>query len=111
MGVLPTLFVGGIMPFGSCFLELYFIMSSIWMHQYYYVFGVLFVVFLILLLTCAEISILYNYFKLCGEDYQWWWMSFHTSGATAFYVFGYSILYFQQLEANTFSSYVLYFGY
>jgi len=111
MGTIPTLIVGGIMPFGSCFLELYFIMSSLWLHQYYYVFGVLFVVFLILILTCAEISILYNYFKLCGEDYQWWWMSFNTAGSTAFYVFGYSVVYFQQLEANTFSSYVLYFGY
>jgi len=111
MGLVPTLFVGGIMPFGSCFLELYFIMSSIWLHQYYYVFGILFIVFIILLVTCAEIAILYNYFKLCGEDYQWWWMSYYTGGSTALYVFGYSIIYFQQMQANTFSSYVLYFGY
>jgi len=111
MGTYITLLVGGIMPFGSCFLELYFIMSSVWRHQYYYVFGVLFVVFAILLLTCAEIAILYNYFKLCGEDYQWWWMSYNTAGSTAVYVFGYSIIYFRSLEANSFASYVLYFGY
>jgi len=111
MGTIPTLIIGGIMPFGSCFLELYFIMSSVWLHQYYYVFGILFVVFLILLLTCAEIAILYNYFQLCGEDYQWWWRSYNTSGSIALYVFGYSFVYFQQLEANTFASYVLYFGY
>jgi len=111
MGTYITLLVGGIMPFGSCFLELYFIMSSVWRHQYYYVFGVLFVVVAILLLTCAEIAILYNYFKLCGEDYQWWWMSYNTAGSTAVYVFGYSIIYFRSLEANSFASYVLYFGY
>jgi len=111
MGAIPTLIIGGIMPFGSCFLELYFIMSSVWLHQYYYVFGILFVVFLILLLTCAEIAILYNYFQLCGEDYQWWWRSYNTSGSIALYVFGYSFVYFQQLEANTFASYALYFGY
>jgi len=111
MGTFITLLIGGIMPFGSCFLELYFIMSSIWMHQYYYVFGILFVVFAILLLTCAEIAILYNYFKLCGEDYQWWWSSYNTAGSTALYVFGYSILYFKTLAANSFASYVLYFGY
>jgi len=111
MSTIGTLIVGGIMPFGSCFLELYFIMSSVWMHQYYYVFGVLFVVFLVLLLTVAEITTLYNYFLLCGEDYQWWWRSFTTGGSVAFYVFGYSVFYFKQLEANTFASYVLYFGY
>jgi len=111
MSAIPTLILGGIMPFGSCFLELYFIMSSIWLHQYYYIFGILLVVFIILLLTCAEIAILYNYFRLCGEDYNWWWMSFYTSGSTSIYVFGYSIVYFQQLKSNTFSSYALYFGY
>lgn len=111
MSTIPTLLVGGIMPFGSCFLELYFIMTSMWQHQYYYVFGILFVVFAILLVTCAEISILYNYFKLCGEDYHWWWMSYATAGSTSLYVFGYSIIYFKQLEANTLSSYILYFGY
>jgi len=111
MNATTTLVVGGIMPFGACFLELFFIMSSVWMHQYYYVFGVLFVVFLILLLTCAEITTLYNYFLLCGEDYHWWWRSFTTGGSVAFYVFGYSVYYFKQLEANSVASYALYFGY
>jgi len=111
MGTIATLLFGGIMPFGSCFLELYFIMSSVWQHQYYYVFGILFVVFLILILTCAEIAILYNYFQLCGEDYQWWWRSYNTAGSTALYVFGYSFVYFKQLEANSIASYALYFGY
>jgi len=106
-----TFILGGIMPFGSCFLELYFIMTSVWTHQYYYVFGILLAVFCILLLTCAEIAILINYFKLCNEDYQWWWVSFNAAGSTAFYVFAYSIVYFKQLAGNTFASYVLYFGY
>ena len=99
------------MPFGSCFLELYFIVSSIWLHQYHYIFGILFMVFIILLLTCAEIAILYNYFKVCREDYNWWWISFHTAGFTSLYVFGYSIVYFKQLRVHSFSSYVRYFGY
>jgi len=111
MGAPFTLLVGGIMPFGSCFLELYFIMSSVWMNQYYYVFGFLFLVFLILLVTCAEITVLFTYFQLCGEDYQWWWRSYLTSGSTALYVFAYSFMYFKQLDANTFATYILYFGY
>lgn len=111
MGSLFTAAVGGVMPFGACFLELFFIMSSMWMDQYYYVFGFLFLTFVILLLTCAEITVLFNYFQICGEDYQWWWRSFTTGGSTAIYVYGYSFHYFKQLQTNSPATYVLYFGY
>jgi transmembrane 9 superfamily protein 2/4 len=111
MGPLFTAAVGGVMPFGACFLELFFIMSSMWMDQYYYVFGFLFLTALILLVTCAEITVLFNYFQICGEDYRWWWRSFFTGGATAVYVYGYSFHYFKQLESNSPATYILYFGY
>jgi transmembrane 9 superfamily protein 2/4 len=111
MGPLFTAAVGGVMPFGACFLELFFIMSSMWMDQYYYVFGFLFLTVLILLVTCAEITVLFNYFQICGEDYRWWWRSFFTGGATAIYVYGYSFHYFKQLESNSPATYILYFGY
>lgn len=103
--------IGGILPFGACFVELFFVMSSIWLDQYYYVFGFLFVVYIILAITCAEITIVLNYFQLCSEDYRWWWKSFLTSGSTAIYFFLYSIAYFARLESNMFVTYLLYFGY
>jgi len=103
--------IGGVLPFGACFVELFFIMSSIWMDQYYYVFGFLLVVFLILAVTCAEMSIVLTYFQLCSEDYEWWWRSFTTAGATAVYVFLYSMFYFSRLESNMAVTYILYFGY
>jgi transmembrane 9 superfamily protein 2/4 len=106
-----TLAIGGILPFGSCFVELYYILASVWMDYYYYVFGFLFLVFIILIITCAEITILFTYFQLCSEDYHWWWRSFGNAGSTAIYVFLYSIVYFKQLEANSLATYVLYFGY
>ena len=59
-----TALVGGILPFGACFVELFFVMSSIWLDQYYYVFGFLFLVYIILAITCAEITIVLNYFQL-----------------------------------------------
>jgi transmembrane 9 superfamily member 2/4 len=111
MGIPFTLAIGGILPFGSCFVELYFIMSSVWMELYYYVFGFLLLVFFILVITCAEITTLFTYFQLCSEDYHWWWRSFCNGGSTAIYVFLYSFVYFKQLEANSLASYVLYFGY
>jgi transmembrane 9 superfamily member 2/4 len=111
MSIPFTLFIGGLLPFGACFVELYFILASVWMNYYYYVFGFLLLVFFILIITCAEITLLFNYFQLCNEDYHWWWRSFGTSGSTAIWVFLYSIVYFKQLETNSFTTYVLYFGY
>ena len=104
--------VGGILPFGSVFIELYFIMSSLWLAQIYLVFGFLAMVLLILVVTCAEISIVMTYFQLCSEDYNWWWRSFLTSGSSALYLFLYSAVYFHtKLEITQVASAVLFFGY
>eukprot|EP00980_Cylindrotheca_fusiformis_P015820 scaffold4634_cov122-Cylindrotheca_fusiformis.AAC.1 len=111
MGAPFTVMIGGILPFGACYVELYFILASVWKDSYYYVFGVLLLVFFILIITCAEITLLFNYFQLCNEDYHWWWRSFGTAGSTAIYVFLYSFVYFQNLHASSMSTYVLYFGY
>jgi transmembrane 9 superfamily protein 2/4 len=111
LGTAFTVVIGGILPFGACFVELFFILSSMWMDQYYYVFGFLLLVFAILCVTCAEITMVLVYFQLCSEDYHWWWRSFLTSGSTALYVFMYSTFYFSKLEANLAITYFLYFGY
>ncbi|KAF9303274.1 hypothetical protein BGZ74_004074 [Mortierella antarctica] len=108
---IPSMLIGGVLPFGAIFIELYFIMNSIWFHKIYYVFGFLFLVFGILIVTCAEVTILMCYFHLCAEDYHWWWRAFFTSGASAFYVFGYAVsYYFTTLQIKSFTSMVLYFG-
>ncbi|ORZ01497.1 hypothetical protein BCR43DRAFT_487026 [Syncephalastrum racemosum] len=109
---LPSIFMGGILPFGAIFIELYFIMNSIWFHRIYYGIGFLFLVFVVLLLTCSQVTILLCYFHLCSEDYRWSWRAFLTSGAGGLYVFLYSALYyFTRLDINSFSSMMLYFGY
>jgi len=106
-----SIVVGGVLPFGAVFIELFFILSSIWLHQFYYVFGFLLLVFLILFITCAEISIVMCYFQLCAEDYHWWWRSFLTSGSSAGYMFAYSIFYFYtKLEITKPVSAVIYFA-
>ncbi|KAK6035053.1 endomembrane protein 70 [Cooperia oncophora] len=64
---LPGMLMGGILPFGCIFIQLFFILNSIWAHQTYYMFGFLFVVFLILIITCSEATILLAYFHLCAE--------------------------------------------
>ena len=107
-----TIPVAGMLPFGAVFVEIYIIMTSIWMDQFYYVYGFLVMVFAILLITCAEITIVIVYFQLCTEDYRWWWRSFFTAGCVAMYVWVYSLYYFYtQLDMMLFVSGVVYFAY
>lgn len=109
---LPGIVMGGVLPFGCIFIQLFFILNSIWSHQFYYMFGFLFVVAIILVITCSEATILLCYFHLCAEDYHWWWRSFLTSGFTAFYFFIYCVHYFvSKLTITGGASIFLYFGY
>ncbi|GFZ04257.1 transmembrane nine 7 [Actinidia rufa] len=80
--------------------------------MFYYIFGFLFIVFVILLITCAEITIVLCYFQLCSEDYHWWWRAYLIAGSSALYLFLYSIFYFfTKLEITKLVSGILYFGY
>jgi transmembrane 9 superfamily protein 2/4 len=107
-----SILIGGVLPFGAVFIELFFILTSIWLHQFYYIFGFLFLVFLILLVTCAEITIVLCYFQLCSEDYNWWWRAYLTSGSSAIYLFLYAGFYFfKNLEITKLVSGIMYFGY
>ncbi|PIN91708.1 hypothetical protein AB205_0027850 [Aquarana catesbeiana] len=138
---LPGIIMGGILPFGCIFIQLFFILNSIWSHQMYYMFGFLFLVFIILVITCSEATILLCYFHLCAEfshhslplelddlfiissitncfilslsqDYHWQWRSFLTSGFTAVYFLVYAVHYFySKLQITGTASTFLYFGY
>ncbi len=103
----------GTLPFGTLFIELFFIMSSLWMGRVYYVFGFLLVVLVLLVIVCAEVSVVLTYMHLCVEDYRWWWKAFFASGSVALYVFLYSISYliFDLHGLNGLVSIVLYLGY
>jgi len=109
---IPGIIMGGVLPFGCIFIQLFFVLNSIWSSQIYYMYGFLFLVFIILIITCSETTILLCYFHLCAEDYHWWWRSFLTSGFTAFYLAIYCIHYFMtKLEIEGSASTFLYFGY
>lgn len=104
--------VAGVVPFAAAYVELFFIMTSLWMDQYYYVFGFTLIVYIILIITCAEVTVLLVYYQLCAENHRWWWFSFFAPGSTALYTFVYSIFWFRSLEPSKMvMTYLLYFGY
>ncbi|CAI8008776.1 Transmembrane 9 superfamily member 2 [Geodia barretti] len=78
----------------------------------YYMFGFLLLAFVVLVVVCAQTSILLCYFHLCSEDYRWWWRSFFSTGTTAFYLFLFSLHYFVYKTTITGGlSYFVFFGY
>jgi transmembrane 9 superfamily protein 2/4 len=108
----PAVLMGGILPFGAILIELFFIWTSIWLHQFYYLFSFLFIVFLILVITSAEITVVMCYFQLCTENYHWWWRAFLTPASASLYMFLFSMVYFfPKLQITKFVSFMLYFGY
>jgi len=114
MRTLPSVLMGGVLPFGVVFVELFFILSSIYQHRFYYLFGFMAVVLVILVVTCMQISIVMIYFQLCSENYHWWWRAFFTSGSSALYLFVYASYYFVTrvhiVKASLLSS-LIFFGY
>ncbi|KAI5868508.1 Nonaspanin [Durotheca rogersii] len=111
---LQSIFLAGLVPFAVIFIELLFVFQSLWQDKsgYYYVFGFLAVVSVILILTIAEVTVVTIYVQLCSENYHWWWHSFFVGGGSALWVFLYSIwYYFANLHISGFVSSMLFFVY
>ena len=84
----------GLLSFGSIFIELYYILTSLWNYKFYHVYGFLLGVYGILCLVVCMTTIIVVYFCLNSENYLWQWTAFYSGGSTALYVFLYSIYYF-----------------
>jgi transmembrane 9 superfamily member 3 len=84
----------GLLPFGSIFIEVYFIFTSFWNYKFYYVYGFMLLVYLILIVVTVCVSIVATYLLLNSEDYRWQWTSFLSGASTALYVYIYAIYYF-----------------
>jgi transmembrane 9 superfamily protein 2/4 len=104
--------LSGILPFGAAFVELYFVMSSLFASRAYYAFGFLALTAGVVGLTTATVTILFTYFVLCAEEYRWHWRAFLTGGGSAFWLLAYGLFYWaSRLSLDSLSSVLLYLGY
>ncbi|KAF8376946.1 hypothetical protein HHK36_030317 [Tetracentron sinense] len=104
--------MGGLLPFGSIFIETYFLFTSFWNYKVYYVYGFMLLVFLLLIIVTICVTIVGTYFLLNAENYRWQWTSFFSAASTAVYVYLYSIYYYYvKTNMSGFFQTSFYFGY
>lgn len=112
MEPLVIILLGGVLPFGSIFIEMYFIFTSFWAYKIYYVYGFMLLVYIILAVVTTCVTIVCTYFLLNAEDYRWQWTSFLSGASTAVYIYIYAIYYFF-FKTKMFGAFqtTFYFGY
>ncbi|EPS65883.1 hypothetical protein M569_08888, partial [Genlisea aurea] len=104
--------MGGLLPFGSIFIEMYFVFTSFWNYKVYYVYGFMLLVFVILIVVTVCVTIVGTYFLLNAENYHWQWTSFFSAASTALYVLFYSVYYYHvKTKMSGFFQTSFYFGY
>ena len=111
---LQSILLAGLIPFAIIFIELLYVFQSLWQDKsgYYYVFGFLAVVSVILIISIAEVTVVTVYIQLCSENYHWWWQSFFVGSASALWIFAYCTWYYLfKLHISGFVSGVLFFAY
>lgn len=91
---IPQMLMAGFLPFSAIYIELYYIFASVWSLKVYTIYSILFIVFCILLVVTAFITVALTYFQLAAEDHRWWWRSLLCGGSTGFFVYAYAIYYF-----------------
>jgi transmembrane 9 superfamily member 2/4 len=114
MKPVASVLLAGLIPFAVIFIELLYVFQSLWQDKsgYYYLFGFLAVVSVILLVSIAEVTVVTVYMQLCNENYNWWWQSFLVGGGSAVWVFAYCVYYYvAKLHISGVASGLLFFAY
>lgn len=88
--------LGGFLPFSAISVELYYVFATIWGREQYTLYGILLIVFVILLSVSACVSVALTYFQLSSEDWRWWWRSLFSAGSIAIFVFAYGLFYYEK---------------
>ncbi|KAL6341781.1 hypothetical protein AAG906_038025 [Vitis piasezkii] len=101
----------GLLPFSAIILELHHLYASLWGYKIWTLPGILFIMFIILVLLTAMLSIGLTYVQLSVEDHEWWWRSLLRGGSTAIFMFGHCIYFYARSRMSGFMQLSFYFGY
>lgn len=109
---LPQMAMAGFLPFSAIYVELYYVFASVWGHKVYVIWSILLIVFVILIVVTAFVTVALTYFQLAVEDHRWWWRSFLCGGSTAAFVYAYCAYYYLARSGMSgFMQTAFFFGY
>jgi len=109
---LALVLLAGFLPFGSVFVEIYYVATSAWGHAIYAAWAIFLVVLLILAMVVSCVSIVSVYLLLNAEDHAWHWHSFLSGASVALYVFAYACYFYAfRTEMSGALQAAFYFGY
>ena len=103
-------FITGFIAFGTLFVELNYVMGSLWKHQIYFMAFFLWISLILFIIICGELAIIVVFWNLCYGDYNWWWKSFLIGASPVIYFVIYSFYYFFNSHIRRLSAIVVYFG-
>ncbi|KAK8806356.1 hypothetical protein WA588_002927 [Blastocystis sp. NMH] len=103
--------VSGLIPFGSIFIEIFFLFASLWSYKYYYVYGFLAAMTAILVIIESCVSIVGTYILLNAENHHWRWTSFLSGASIGVYLFLYCVYFYCcKTQMNGFVQAAYFFG-
>ena len=101
----------GFPPFFAIFVELFYIMDSLWKQDFYALSKYLLLSIIILIVISSLIGILFTYLNLCKGDYRWWWKSFLISASPSIYIVIFSIFYIFKLKFKQIATIFIYINF
>ena len=84
-----TLLMGSMLTSLCVMSEMYYIVTSVWRHHYYFMYGYLGLSLLIMGFVSWQVSTVQTYWTLNAGNYNWWWRSFFVGylvGAQLFFL-------------------------
>ena len=109
---LVLILCGGILPFSSIYVEVYYVFTSFWNYKFYYVYGFTLMSFILFALSVACVAIVTTYSTLNSEDHRWHWISLLSSGSVGLYLYIYATYYYLfKTKMSGVFQFVFYFAY
>jgi len=83
-------FLIGLTAFSTITVEIYMIMSTIWLEGFSYAVGYFCFVITIFAVSCALLTMMTCYYRMNRENHRWWWYAFADTASSGVCLFVYS---------------------